>query len=180
MLLTARQQEVGERELAEWQASKYQPESYRRVRFSKIRERRPMPSEVLQSKGFPIATPVASDAIGFRFAGNAVPINWFTVLLSEEKLHLEEAGVCKAMVPKKNQYVTWLEQPLHTHDQDLAAAKYEGGKAKTGHTLVHNLNRKKVSPIPVSVKEWEIISEQGVYFKDGRYANTSKVHINMA
>ena len=34
--------------------------------------------------------------------------------------------------------------------------------------------------IPVSVKEWEIISEQGVYFKDGRFADTSKVQINMA
>ena len=75
--------------------------------------------------------------------------------------------------------MTWMEQLLHTHDQDLSAAKYGGGKAKKGHILVHNLNREKVSLIPVSLKEWEIISEQGVCFKDGRYANTSKVQINM-
>ena len=62
----------------------------------------------------------------------------------------------------------------------MAAAKYGGGKAKKGHNLVHNLNRDKVSLIPVSVEEWEIISEQGVYFKDGRLADRSKVQINMA
>ena len=111
-----------------------------------------MPSEVLQSKEFPITTPVASDTIGFRFAGNAVPVNWFTILLGEVRLQLEETGVCKAMVPKENQYMTWLEQPLHIHDLDLAAAKYGGGKAKKGHNLVHNLNREKVSLIRVDVK----------------------------
>jgi site-specific DNA-cytosine methylase len=152
----------------------------RKLQKGRIRERRPMPSEVLQSKGFPNTTPVKSDATGFRFAGNAVPVSWFTVLLGEVRLQLEDAGVCKAMVPKDNQYVTWMEQPLHTHDRDLTAEKYGGGKTKKGHNLVHNVNREKVSLIPVSVKEWEIISEQGVYFKDGRYADTSKVQINRA
>ena len=93
-----------------------------------------MPSEVLQSKGFPITTPVKSDATGFRFAGNAVPVNWSTVLLGEVRLQLEDAGVCKAMVPKDNQYVIWMEQPLHTRDQDLTAETYGGGKTKKGHT----------------------------------------------
>ena len=59
-----------------------------------------MPSEVLRSKGFPVTTPVASDAVGFRFAGNAVPVNWFTVLLSEVRLQLEEAGVCRGYSTK--------------------------------------------------------------------------------
>ena len=61
-----------------------------------VRERRPMPSEVLQSKGFPASTPIKSDKVGFRFAGNAVPVSWFTVLLTEVRLHLEEAVVSKS------------------------------------------------------------------------------------
>ena len=34
--------------------------------------------------------------------------------------------------------------------------------------------------VPVSVREWEMISEQGMYFKGGRYAKSSKVQINMS
>ena len=164
----------------------------REVQKGGVRERRPMPSEVLQSKGFPASTPTKSDKVGFRFAGNAVPVNWFTVLLSEVRLHLEEAAVSKALIPRPDQYVTWLEQPLHIHDLDFAAKKYGGRQGvrqtnpsyvhhtKKGHNIVHHKNRDKLSGVPVSVAEWELISEQGVYFKDGRYADSSKVQINMA
>ena len=51
---------------------------------------------------------------------------------------------------------------------------------KSGHYIVHHLNRDKVRAVPVSIEEWEIISEQGVYFKDARYADNSQVQINMS
>ena len=71
-----------------------------------LRTRRPMPIETLLSKGFPEDTPVVSDEVGFRFAGNAVPCNWFTGLFTLVCSHLEEAGVSKRLVPNESQYST--------------------------------------------------------------------------
>ena len=74
-----------------------------------LRTRRPMPIETLLSKGFPEDAPVTSDEVGFRFAGNAVPCNWFTGLFTLVCSHLEEAGVSKRLVPNESQYSTWLD-----------------------------------------------------------------------
>ena len=144
-----------------------------------LRTRRPMPVETLLSKGFPEDSPVPSDEVGFRFAGNAVPCNWFTDLFTLVCSHLEEAGVSKRLVPNENQYSTWVEEPLHLHDYITKAGKLGAG-TKKGHNIVHNVTREKAAAIPVTPQELEIMSAQGEYFKDGRYAEDSKAQIEMS
>ena len=149
------------------------------VQKGRLRTRRPMPIETLLSKGFPEDAPVTSDEVGFRFAGNAVPCNWFTGLFTLVCSHLEEAGVSKRLVPNESQYSTWLDEPLHLHDYISNTGKLGAG-AKKGHNIVHNVTRERAAAIPVSRQELEIMSAQGEYFKDGRYAEDSKIQIEMS
>ena len=73
----------------------------RTVQKGGLRTKRLMPIEILLSKGFPEDTPVSSDEVVFRFAGNAVPCNWFTNLFTIVCRHLEEARWCEQEVGAK-------------------------------------------------------------------------------
>ena len=107
-----------------------------------LRTRRPMPIETLSSKGFPEDTPISSDDVSFRFAGNAVTFNLFTELFTLVCSHLEEAGVSKRLIPNESQYSIWLDEPFHLHDYISNKGKLGAG-AKKGHNIVHNVTRER-------------------------------------
>ena len=101
-----------------------------------------MPIETLLSKGFPEDTPISSDDVSFRFAGNAVTFNLFTELFTLVCSHLEEAGVSKRLIPNDSQYSIWLDEPFHLHDYISNKGKLGAG-AKKGHNIVHNVTRER-------------------------------------
>ena len=151
----------------------------RKIKKGGLRTRRPMPIETLISKGFPKDTPMSSDEVGFRFAGNAVPCDWFSELFKMVVDQLEGAGVSHRLIPGAKQYSTWVDEPLHLHDF-IDAKKLGANDTKKGHNIVHKANREKMATIPVVPQELELMSAQGEYFKDGRYVEDSKIQIAMS
>ena len=95
----------------------------RKLKKGGLRTGRPMPIETLISKGFPRDTPISSDEVGFRFAGNAVPCDWFSELFKLVVNQLEDAGVSHRLVPGAKHYSTWVDEPLHLHDFIVGAEK---------------------------------------------------------
>ena len=59
------------------------------------RKRKVMPSECQESKQFSEGYPQISDKVGYRVVGNAVPVPYFTALLSNVVQALNKAGVQK-------------------------------------------------------------------------------------
>ena len=57
------------------------------------RKRRVMPSECQESKQFSEGYPQFDDEVGYRVAGNAMPVPYFTALLSKVIQALNNAGV---------------------------------------------------------------------------------------
>ena len=57
------------------------------------RKRKVMPSECQESKQFSEGYPQISDEVGYRVAGNAVPVPYFTALLTSVVQALDKAGV---------------------------------------------------------------------------------------
>jgi hypothetical protein len=81
-----------------------------------IGERRVTPPECLDSKGFPHSTPIPNDRTGYRFAGNAVPVAYFTELLTKVATALDEADCPIHITPKPDEYITYGSTPTKLHD----------------------------------------------------------------
>jgi len=137
-----------------------------------------MPVECLLSKGFPADTPFQTDSDGHRFAGDAVPTTWFEVLFKVVITVLDEAGVSTHCPKVQNEYVTWLAEPLHENDANVSYQKCAGNQ-KRGHNVVHNRARDKLICVPLSQQELALMSSQADLQKEGRYAEDSRVAIEL-
>ena len=151
----------------------------RNKQVGRARTRKATPEECLISKGFPEDTPFSSEESGYRFAGNAVPCNWFTGLFKQITCCLQNAGVSTKLKMRANQYITWTNEPIHSHDLILQKGRYGAPKAKKGHNIVLHVSRDSAAAMPMVKEELALISAQGVFYTDGRYAMDSKAQLDL-
>ena len=119
-----------------------------------IGERKATPRECLNSKGFPSSTPIPSQEAGYRFAGNAVPVTYFTELSVKLATALDDADCPMVIDQKPDEYVTYGDTPSELHDK--LSLKGSLG-TKKGHNIIHNVSRENATRIPVCKKELELM-----------------------
>ena len=151
----------------------------RNRQVGRARTRKATPEECLISKSFPEDTPFSSEDSGYRFAGNAVPCNWFTGLFRKITCCLQNAGISTKLKVRADQYITWTEKPIHSHDLILQKGRYRAPKAKKGHYIVLHVSRDNAASMPMVKEELALISAQGVFYTDGRYAMDSKDQLDL-
>ena len=139
-----------------------------------IAERRVTPAECLRSKGFPRSTPIPSDRAGYRFAGNAVPVAYFTELLTTVATALDAADSPIHITPKPDEYVTYGSTPTEMHDAASLHRKLGmPAKAKVGHNIVHNVSRAAAAHLPLHRMELTLMQDRHRQTKFARLAEDS-------
>ena len=79
---------------------------------------------------------------------------------------------------RADQYITWAEKPIHSHDLILQKGRYRAPKAKNGHNIVLHASRDSAASMPMVKEELALISAQGVFYTNGRYAMDSKAQLD--
>ena len=89
---------------------------------------------------------------------------------------LDSAGISTKLKIRADQYITWTEAPIHSHDLILQKGRHGAPKARKGHNIV--LQDIAMSMTMVK-EELALISAQGVFCTDGRYAMDSKTQLDL-
>ena len=134
----------------------------RNKQIGRTRTRKATPEECLISKGFPEDTPFNSEDSGYRFAGNAVPCNWFMItgLFKQITGCLHSAGVSTKLKVKADQYITWTEKPIHSHDVLLEKGRHGAPKTKKGRNIVLHVSRDSAVSMPMVKEELALIQHR--------------------
>ena len=107
-----------------------------------------------------------------------MPTTWFEVLFKVVTTVLDEAGVSTHCPEVQDEYVTWLNEPLHENDAIMSRRKWAGNQ-KRGQNIVHNRARDKPICVPLTQQELALMSSQADLQKEGRYAEDSRVAIEL-